>query len=592
MPPIPCGIIAAVLGYFFGAIPFAYLIVRARKGIDIRTIGSGNVGATNAGRLLGFRYFLLVFALDISKGLLPTLLLPRLAEYLAGTELPSLPVFVALTTILGHNFPIYLRFRGGKGVATSLGALFALDPFASAATASAFLVFVLITRIVSLSSVMAGIVFVLVHFSTTEHPWSRRELAMSVVTIGLLGMLIMRHRANFVRIWQGTEPRISFRKKRNPPGGRVVVAALIPLALLATTGAFVAYKAKQTPTLQCGPLTLATGTRVNTGHQRSERLVFLDNERLLAVACPRYNRVMLYRVNDHTNLELVRDIALEGRPVALCPTDDRLYVLQRPIADARHLEPGYWQTFDFQGQPIGSTFPVGYDPDDMALSADGQTAWVVLSGNAEGETNRPDPELIAVDLDGTEAVVKGRLTFDRPDDDPERITLSARGDVAAVVLLGSNEVASIDLSDPHQPRLAGRSELPALEVPYASALGDDWIMMPVDSDRESVVLNRNDASASPASRFLVTTLPGDSALEVVHAAQHRSLGRLPLHGSFNLGSVIPTGIATAPARGLLAVAERAGGVRLISVRWNHAAIDESPARPLVTALKKPTSSRE
>src|SRR3954468_15758840 len=110
--------LAVVVAYLIGAIPFAYLVVYWAKGIDIRTVGSGNVGATNVGRVLGFRYFLLVFALDVLKGLLPTLGIPR-AVAAEGFGVPALPVLVALATILGHNFPIYLKFRGGKGVATS-----------------------------------------------------------------------------------------------------------------------------------------------------------------------------------------------------------------------------------------------------------------------------------------------------------------------------------------------------------------------------------------------------------------------------------------------------------------------------------------
>src|SRR5690349_7602333 len=116
-----------VLAYLIGAIPFAFVVVYAVKGIDIRAVGSGNVGATNAGRVLGFRFFVLVFSLDLLKGLLPTHYFPMAAAAISGTGVDGLGVMVALATILGHNFPVYLGFRGGKGVATSLGALLALD---------------------------------------------------------------------------------------------------------------------------------------------------------------------------------------------------------------------------------------------------------------------------------------------------------------------------------------------------------------------------------------------------------------------------------------------------------------------------------
>src|SRR5262245_3425733 len=116
---------AIVLAYLIGAIPFGYLVAKLARGIDIRTVGSGNVGATNVGRVLGFRYFLLVMVLDLLKGLLPTIGFPEVVARLTGADVSGLAVLVALATILGHNYPIYLKLRGGKGVATSLGALLA-----------------------------------------------------------------------------------------------------------------------------------------------------------------------------------------------------------------------------------------------------------------------------------------------------------------------------------------------------------------------------------------------------------------------------------------------------------------------------------
>jgi glycerol-3-phosphate acyltransferase PlsY len=217
MPPIAASILAVAAGYLLGAVPFAYLIVRARKGLDIRTVGSGNVGATNAGRVLGFRYFLLIFALDVLKGLLPTLLLPRLAAAISsGAVSPALPVFVALATILGHNFPIYLGFKGGKGVATSLGAMFALDPAASASAAVMFLFSLQVTRYVSMSSVLGAIAFGGVHFLQVEHPFEPAQWPMTAVTILLVVMLVYRHRANLVRIGKGTEPTVNLSRRRRP----------------------------------------------------------------------------------------------------------------------------------------------------------------------------------------------------------------------------------------------------------------------------------------------------------------------------------------------------------------------------------------
>src|SRR5271166_804174 len=118
--------LGCLLGYLIGSIPFGYLVYYWIRGVDIRTVGSGNIGATNVGRNLGFRYFLLVFALDVLKGFVPTAGLPLGLKSMGIVPPADLPVFVALASILGHNFPVHLRFKGGKGVATSLGGLLAL----------------------------------------------------------------------------------------------------------------------------------------------------------------------------------------------------------------------------------------------------------------------------------------------------------------------------------------------------------------------------------------------------------------------------------------------------------------------------------
>lgn len=213
MPPTVVDVMVIVAANLIGAIPFAYLIVWWRRGIDIRTVGSGNAGATNAGRLLGFRFFLLIFALDYFKGFLTTWGLPRLAREFGG-GIDSLPVLVAVATILGHNFPIYLGFRGGKGVSTSLGALSALDPVASAAAVAGFVSTLVATGFVSLSSVVGGSLFVLAHLLRTPTPWSASELPLTLALLGLLTMLIVRHRKNFLRIAAGTEPKVSLHRRR------------------------------------------------------------------------------------------------------------------------------------------------------------------------------------------------------------------------------------------------------------------------------------------------------------------------------------------------------------------------------------------
>ncbi len=207
-------LVAMLASYLLGSIPFGLLIARWFGKVDIRTVGSGNIGATNVGRVLGFKFFVVVFLLDFLKGFLPTLYLPVLVSRTTGLNLPDLPVGVAVAAILGHNFPVFLRFKGGKGVATSLGSVFALDAVASVFSATGFVAFLLLTRYVSMSSILGGLVWLLVHFTRVEHPWARDQIAMSIASIGLMGLLIVRHRKNLARIGAGTEPKVNLRKRK------------------------------------------------------------------------------------------------------------------------------------------------------------------------------------------------------------------------------------------------------------------------------------------------------------------------------------------------------------------------------------------
>jgi glycerol-3-phosphate acyltransferase PlsY len=569
------GIVLVILGYLVGSIPFGLLIARWFKGVDIRTVGSGNIGATNVGRVLGFRFFLLVFALDLLKGLLPTLAFPAAFTRMTGAREPSLAVFVALAAILGHNFPIYLRLRGGKGVATSFGALLALDPVAMLATGISFVVFLLVTRMVSMSSLMGGIIFVLVHFYRTETPWGRPQWAMSVVTIGLFVLLVIRHRANLARIAAGTEPKVMFRKKRNSaPSGRIAVVIVIAVALAGCAAGLAAVWAARTPQLNIGPVCLEPAARLATGHQRAERVVFADGSRLLALTCPRYNCVVLARVSGRA-LEPAGEIALEGRPVALWPTSDGLHILQRPIADAHHLEAGWLEAFDFRGQRIGSRLRVGFDPDDLAILHGERWALVLTSGRAEGESNRPAAALFVVDLSpetAAEATIRARLTFDQPADDPERVALAPGEKRAAVSLRGSNEVAWLDLSDLDHPRIMARTKSPD---PGPMAFMPDGSL--IVASTEAAALSRIDSeTAAPvplpvsamcgdvaipqfAQSIVICSLPRKSAIELIDARSARSFGRLPIRGLANLAETRPLGLAIDLASRRIAIANRQGG---------------------------------
>src|SRR5215204_1817323 len=150
-------VLALLAAYLIGAIPFGWLIARSR-GVDIFHAGSGNIGATNVGRVLGRRFGLLVFALDFAKGAVPvalTGLLPAEAQRALGSP-DALRVGVALCTFLGHLFPVYLGFRGGKGAATGAGTVFVLVPGPAAFAILTFAAVVGSTRVISLGSITAA----------------------------------------------------------------------------------------------------------------------------------------------------------------------------------------------------------------------------------------------------------------------------------------------------------------------------------------------------------------------------------------------------------------------------------------------------
>ena len=192
---------AILLAYLLGAIPFGLLLANM-KGVDLRRIGSGNIGATNTVRALGKGWGGLSFLLDVGKGWFPAFVLaPWLAEGLG-----TLPLQVACgaAATLGHCFPVYLRFKGGKGVATGCGAFIAIDPIIFLLAGVVWLVTLFTTRFVGLSSILMGVTFPL------TAAWRREPGSSWARVIGgiLLTLLILvRHRTNIARMVAGTEPK-------------------------------------------------------------------------------------------------------------------------------------------------------------------------------------------------------------------------------------------------------------------------------------------------------------------------------------------------------------------------------------------------
>lgn len=204
-------IIVPLLGYLAGSTPFGYLFARVVSGMDIRREGSGNIGATNVARVLGPKWGILILFLDLLKGSLSVLLLPKLA----GPELQhDLGVWAGFAAIIGHMYPIWLRFRGGKGVATALGVVLALSPMATLAAVTTFLFIVGSTRFVSLGSVCAVTAFGVTHYlQTGSAAFSDQHRSLSIFSVAVPLMIIVAHRQNLLRLVRGQESKLGSRSK-------------------------------------------------------------------------------------------------------------------------------------------------------------------------------------------------------------------------------------------------------------------------------------------------------------------------------------------------------------------------------------------
>ncbi len=206
-------ILLTIVGaYLIGAIPFGYLVGRWR-GVDIFAHGSGNIGATNVGRVLGRPFGILVFLLDFAKGAVPTSVarfvsLPAVEETKAWLGTDGLPVLAGLAAFLGHLYPIYLRFRGGKGVATGAGVVAVLLPLPALGALVTWVVLVAATRYVSLASIGAVLAICVLRLWMTPAPFSPDNRILTWFCFVAAALVIFRHRANIGRLLDGTENRL------------------------------------------------------------------------------------------------------------------------------------------------------------------------------------------------------------------------------------------------------------------------------------------------------------------------------------------------------------------------------------------------
>ncbi len=208
-------VIAVVIAYLLGAIPFGMIVARLYGAGDIRTHGSGNIGATNVWRVAGAKAAIWVYLGDVAKGTAAVIVGRYVAQYVQQVLLPidTFLVLCALAAVLGHVFPVYLGFKGGKGVNTALGTMLVLLPMATIISFALFLLVVVLTRYVSLGSILAAVCLFVVVVAQKYIV----EVTLADIYVYLTGFLmfliVLTHRKNIGRLLAGTESRFSFSSK-------------------------------------------------------------------------------------------------------------------------------------------------------------------------------------------------------------------------------------------------------------------------------------------------------------------------------------------------------------------------------------------
>lgn len=219
MSGLPLQILFLIISYLLGSIPWALIIGKLVKGIDIREHGSKNMGATNAFRVLGFKYGLLVFALDAIKGGLVLFIMKHNFFNFDLGDFVIHPLAYGACAFLGHLFPIFAKFKGGKGMATASGIVLFYHPIAFAVGLVTFIIVIVTTRFVSLSSCVTALsVLVTTFFFKDEYYITIGNITItyfSQVLIFICAFLIIKHIPNFKRIVNHTESKINFKAIKN-----------------------------------------------------------------------------------------------------------------------------------------------------------------------------------------------------------------------------------------------------------------------------------------------------------------------------------------------------------------------------------------
>ncbi len=203
-------IIAFILAYLIGSIPASIWIGRHFYGVDIRTAGSGNAGATNTVRVLGAKIGLAVLAIDVAKGWFAVFLADWFSFNQLGPEqFAGVQILFGVAAIIGHIFPVYIKFRGGKGVATTVGVCIGLFPYPVLFTAVIFFSLFLIFRYVSLASIISAIVFPFV----VAFVFNTDSISLIILSIAIGVFIPVMHHKNIKRLFKGEENKFSLKKK-------------------------------------------------------------------------------------------------------------------------------------------------------------------------------------------------------------------------------------------------------------------------------------------------------------------------------------------------------------------------------------------
>ena len=201
-----------ILAYLIGSIPTALIISRKYFGIDIRDYGSGNMGATNTFRVLGSKYGTIVMALDILKGMAAVSLYTFLPHYLDNElDRTNFMIGLGLASVIGHIFPVFAGFKGGKGVATLLGMILIVQPVVAVSCVGVFLLVLYLTRYVSLSSILGALMLPV----SVLWIWNEHEIMYRIFALLVAFLVIITHQKNIIKLLRGVENRVPILKHRD-----------------------------------------------------------------------------------------------------------------------------------------------------------------------------------------------------------------------------------------------------------------------------------------------------------------------------------------------------------------------------------------